>query len=173
MIPRTLLWAMPLAGILAVVAVPVVRSVQKSRAESIAAEFLQHVRAAQRTFTGSTDMRYASSLESLTAPCPAASMPILGASALSALTAAGYDARVRAAEGAVPRGSDCHGRPTVSDYYAAAFPRAVGSAGQQAFATTAAGRIFVFFDGIAPLERDMHPNGLATPLESLDAFRIP
>jgi hypothetical protein len=38
---------------------------------------------------------------------------------------------------------------------------------------TGTGRIFVFFDGVAPLESDMRPEGLATPLESVPAFKIP
>jgi hypothetical protein len=62
---------------------------------------------------------------------------------------------------------------TVSDYYAAAAPRSVQTAGQQAFAMLAAGRIYVFFDGIAPLERDMTPDGLAVPLDALRTFKIP
>ena len=38
---------------------------------------------------------------------------------------------------------------------------------------TATGRIYVFFDGVAPLERDMAAGGLATPLESVPTFKIP
>jgi hypothetical protein len=84
-----------------------------------------------------------------------------------------YEVKVRAAEGATPLPPDCHGRPTTSDYYASAVPTSAAAAGQQAFAMTATGRIFVFFDGIAPLERDMTPSGLATPLESVPTFKIP
>jgi hypothetical protein len=38
---------------------------------------------------------------------------------------------------------------------------------------TATGNIYVFFDGVAPLERDMTATGLATPVESVPAFKIP
>jgi hypothetical protein len=74
--------------------------------------------------------------------------------------------------GAISGALDCHGRPLSSDYYAALSP-SDGTVGQQAFAITGTGRIFVFFDGIAPVERDMTADGLATPIEALDTFKIP
>jgi hypothetical protein len=61
----------------------------------------------------------------------------------------------------------------VSDYYASAEPGSSRPPAHQAFAVTSAGRVFVFFDGIAPRERDMAPGGTATPLEQVPALKIP
>jgi hypothetical protein len=90
------------------------------------------------------------------------------------VAAAGYEVTIRPAASAESRGVDCHGRPTASDYYAAAQPRSPEILAKQAFGTTASGgQIFVFFDGVAPLETDMGPDGLATPLEAVESFKIP
>lgn len=164
----------PLIGTAIVASLPFVRYVQKRGAESAAADFVRHVQLAQQSFRSSQQgMGYATSFESLTMPCPGSGSGTLSADAINSLERIGYSAQLRAAEGATPVAPDCHGRPTVSDYYAAAAPQLVKSAGQQAFAATGGGRIFVFFDGIAPLERDMAPSGLATPLDSLSTFKIP
>lgn len=169
-----MVWIVPLVGAVIVAALPLVRYVQKRTAESGAADFLRRVQVAQHAFRASQPAAgYAASFESLTAPCPGGRPGMLRGDAISSLEQLGYAAQLRAAEGATPLALDCHGRPTVSDYYAAASPRSVASAGQQAFAATAAGRIFVFFDGIPPLERDMAPSGLATPLDALGTFKIP
>jgi hypothetical protein len=86
----------------------------------------------------------------------------------------GFHVVLRAAEGAGAAAADCHGRPTTTDFYAALEPVSAESAPRRAYAVTgSAARVFVFFDGLAPLERDMAPGGLATPLESLGVFRIP
>lgn len=69
-------------------------------------------------------------------------------------------------------GTDCHGRATSSDFYAAVAPRSALD-GRQAMAMLSWGRIYVFFDGIAPLESDMGPRGLAVPLDRLESFKIP
>jgi hypothetical protein len=69
-------------------------------------------------------------------------------------------------------GIDCHGRQLTSDYYVAAEP-ANEFTGLLAFAATSRGRVYVFFDGIAPAERDMDAGGLAVPLDTLDTFKIP
>lgn len=163
----------PLAGIAVVVGVPFVRHAAKVTAEDTASGFLEQVHEGQRAFRASHgDAGYASALDSLTRACPGASAAAVPASAVVALLAREYATTVRPADGAETRRADCHGRPLVSDYYAAAFPSTVG-AGQQAFATTASGRIFLFFDGVPPLERDMSADGLATPLDARETFTIP
>jgi len=164
----------PLVGIAIVVAFPLMHYAHKLRAERAAAEFLRRLYVAQDVFraTGAGG-HYASDVASLTTPCPGSHAAALPAEAVSALQYVDYVMRLRAAAGSHIQALDCHGRPTVSDYYAAVAPRSAASAGQQAFSIRADGRIFVFFDGLPPLERDMRPGGLATPLESLDAFKIP
>jgi hypothetical protein len=167
------IWLVPLIGTIAVVSVPLLRHVQKRQAETAAIEFLRRVHIAQHAFrSGRADGGYASDFASLTVPCAGKMPGVLTEKDSVALNDSGYQAHLRRADGAVPLSVDCHGRTTVSDYYAAVSPASVESPGQQAFATTAAARIFVFFDGIAPLERDMTA-GLATPLDALDAFKIP
>jgi hypothetical protein len=161
-------------GAVAVAALPLIRYVRKTTAEAAAADFLQRVHLAQQTFRSAQSVTgYAASLDSLTLPCHGAARSMLMADEIKSLEHSGYAAQLRAAEGATTMAIDCHGRAMVSDYYVAAAPRSVDSPGQQAFAATAAGRIFVFFDGIAPLESDMGPTGLATPLEALSTFKIP
>ncbi len=164
---------LPLVGIALAVAVPLARHAQKVRAEHTAAEFLAHVRAAQQRFREEHQSAgYASALASLTTACPGSGGAAMG-QPTATLIDAGYHVRLRPADGAVTVGDDCHGRPLASDYYVAAEPISAETPAQQAFAVTAAGRVFVFFDGIAPRERDMAAGGLATPLDRLDVFTIP
>jgi hypothetical protein len=164
----------PLVGAVVVAALPLIRYVKKTTAEAAAADFLHHVQVAQQTFRSTQPgAGYASSLDSLTRPCPGAAQAMLIGDEIRLLEQSGYAAQLRAAAGATSSAVDCHGRAIVSDYYAAVAPRSVDSPGQQALAATAAGGIFVFFDGIAPLESDMTPRGLATPLEALRTFKIP
>lgn len=167
-------WVVPLMGTLVMVAVPLIRHTQKTRAEAAAATFVGQVQIAQRAFrVAHGDDGYASSLASLNTPCPGRTDGHLTPSAVTALIDAGYAATLRPAAGAVAGSPDCHGRPLSSDYYVAVAPRSIDAAGQQAFAAVAAGPICVFFDGIAPVEADMADGGLATRLDALDAFTIP
>ena len=164
----------PLVGAVVVAALPLIRHVRKTTAEAAAADFLRHVQVAQQSFRSTqAGSGYASNLDSLSRPCPGGVQTMLMGDEIRSLEQRGYAAQLRAAEGATSSAVDCHGRAIVSDYYVAAAPRSIDSSGQQAFAATAAGRIFVFFDGIAPLESDMSPVGLATPLDALSTFKIP
>ena len=173
-IPRAWPVIVPLVGIVAIVAVPFMRHAQKTRAESAAAAFLGRLHAGQRAFRMShSSLGYAPGFDSLTMPCPGSRAAPLTMNDITSLGTSGYDATLRSAEGASTGALDCHGRPLVSDYYAAVAPRSVDARGRQAFAVTSTGRIFLFFDGIAPLERDMLATGLATPLDTLDTFKIP
>jgi hypothetical protein len=165
-------WVLPLAGIIVVGSVPLVRYAQKSAAEDHAARVLRQLHQAQEAFRAGSGGAFASDWESLAAPCGATSpSPLTGA--VAALADDGYRILLRAAAGAAPAGADCHGRPLVSDYYLAAYPGVPGAAGQRAFAMRGDGRIYLFYDGVAPLERDMGEGGLATPLDQADEFKIP
>jgi hypothetical protein len=140
-------------------------------AEQAAADTLATIVDAQRTFrkTGGRG-GFATDVNSLQRPCPGETAPVI-AGALTA-TEHGYVLLLRAANGSTPVGTDCHGRPTASDFYAAVHPADVW-AGRQALATTWWGRSYVFFDGVAPLESDMGGSGLAVPLDTLSTFKIP
>jgi hypothetical protein len=166
--------AVPILGIVVVAALPLVNYARREQAEAAAAGFLQKLRTGQEAFRTRGGIGYASELSSLTFPCPGQTSSPLNPDDLSLVAAAGYEVALWPAASAETQGVDCHGRSTVSDYYAFAQPRSPETPARQAFATTAsAGRIFVFFDGIAPLESDMGPGGLATPLDAVESFKIP
>lgn len=169
---RWVVWGIPALGIAIGVAIPLMRHVERERAEGLAADFLHSLHAAQQEFRTGPAGGYAASFESLTTACPGQG-PALTPHALDQLARVGYAPLLRPAGAAQAGRPDCHGRPTVTDYYAAAAPMSTAAAGRQAFAMLAAGRIFVFFDGVAPLEPDMTGEGLAVPLDSLRTFTIP
>ena len=162
---------MPLAGIALLLAWPFGRYALKVRDEAQAMNVVREVRRAQETFRASS-AGYASAIESLTAGCGSGAAPMSRAT-LADLERAGYELQLRPHQLAATFGSDCHGRATVDDYYLGVQPRGARVAGQRAYGATSRGDVFVFFDGLAPLERDMTPDGLATPSEALSAFRIP
>ena len=59
------------------------------------------------------------------------------------------------------------------DYYFALSPASSTAPSQHAYAMQSDGRIYLFFDGVAPKPADMESGGLATPLEDLEGFTIP
>jgi hypothetical protein len=161
-------------GIVIVTGSPLVNYIRREQAEAAAAGFLGKLRTAQEAFRATGGGGYASELVSLISPCVGQTAPPLRPEDVSGVAAAGYEVTIRPAAVSESSGVDCHGRPTASDYYAAVQPRSPEILAQEAFGTTAsAGRIFVFFDGVAPLEPDMGPGGLATPLDDVDSFKIP
>ncbi len=155
-------------GIAAAIGVPVVTFTTMKRAEDLAVERIQQVYEAQRAFRARGGRGgYATSVESLTTACPEGERAVLDRWAVG-----GYVLTVRAAASARPAGTDCHGRPTAGDFYAAARP-AGPFAGRLAPAVTSRGRVFVFFDGVPPAEDDMRFGGLAVSLDALAGFKIP
>lgn len=162
---------LPLVGSVVLIAWPFGRYALKVRDEALAMNVVREVRRAQETFRASA-AGYASAIESLTAGCGSLAAP-MSRTTLADLERAGYELQLRPHQVAALLGADCHGRATVDDYYLGAQPRGARVAGQRAYGATSRGDIFVFFDGLAPRERDMTPEGLATPSEALSAFRIP
>jgi hypothetical protein len=170
---RFWLRTLPLVATLVVVLIPVVRYAAKMYAEAAGRRFVEDVQLAQEAFLRAGGHgAYATDLRSLTTACEGHDAA-LSADAPRALDGLGYAIQLRAAEGAAAGRSDCHGRPTATDYYVGVQPAANDTAAQQAVAATGRSGMFVFFDGIAPLERDMAPGGLATPAKDLRAFQIP
>jgi hypothetical protein len=164
----------PLIATLAVVAIPLGEHARTVRAEAAGLAFLQQLAAAQQAFRKGRG-GFAATLDSLTRPCPGdgATVP-LGPASVRAVIDRGFDVVLRPSEGATPSPADCLGLATTTGFYAAVQPSSIEAPPHQAYATTGvSGRIFVFFDGIAPLERDMAAGGLATPVEALAAFKIP
>jgi len=160
--------AVGLTGIVFAVAVPV-RSYEHARsAERAAEETLLAIGNAQIAFRVHNGAGgYAADLASLATACPGSTEP----SAFSNVHPSDYSFLIRPALRSKPVGRDCHGRETVSDYYAAAEPKP-GSTPRQALALTSRGRVYVFFDGVAPTESDMELGGLAVPFDQLDTFRV-
>lgn len=137
--------------------------------EEAAAEALTAVVDAQREFrVGGGRGGYATSLASLTTACPDTTAVMLSPQSLAA---DGYDISIRVRGDQAEARTDCHGRPTASDFIATAEPIRVGVDGLRAMSASASGPIFVFFDGVAPREADMAAGGLAMPLD--DLRRIP
>jgi hypothetical protein len=168
----TVSWVIPLIGILVVASFPLLRYAERSSAEASAVQFLQQLTAAQQAFH-QTYGGYAAEAISLALPCRGQTAAILSSEPLNTLGWIGYDWGLRPARGARVEGTDCHGRGVVSDYYASVKPTTPASAGRRAYAVTSTGRIFLFYDGIAPIEEDMRPGGLATRLEADATFKIP
>lgn len=164
-------WGFPLAIVVIAIGWVIAGHVERARAQDAASRFLAQLQQSQAAFRAAAG-GFAATLDSLTTAC-AAGGPWLEAADLERLDRAGYVLRLRARTGAQTGPPDCHGRATVDDYHAAVQPASARTAPQRAFATTAAGRIFVFVDGIAPAEPDMARGGLATALEHMATFRIP
>ncbi len=163
--------AVACVGIAGAVMIPVLTYARMKRAEHAARDTLIAVGEAQRVFRRAGGRGgYATDFASLTTPCPGESQPVLTENVRS--PGNGYVFVLRAARESRTASTDCHGRTTATDFYAAARP-ADETAGRQAFALTAWGRVYAFFDGIAPLETDMATGGLAVPADALDTFKIP
>jgi type II secretory pathway pseudopilin PulG len=164
----TAVTAIAILAIVAAIAVPVTAFTRMKRAEDAAEAAMSAIAQAQRTFRANGGRGgYATSVASLTDSCADGTL-----APLRELRTGRYTVTMRAARGARTVGVDCHGRPAVSDYYAAAAPSDAW-AGRLAFALTARGRVYAFFDGIAPLENDMGGRDLAVPLDLKPPFRIP
>lgn len=73
----------------------------------------------------------------------------------------GYTVLLRAARASSPGPSDCVGRPTVTDWYAAAIPQDLGRTGSRSFATTTENILWQLDAATAPQEPFGPP---ATPL---------
>jgi hypothetical protein len=164
----------PLVAALGVAAIPLWQYGQRLQAEAAGEAFLRQFAEAQLAFRRAHPPNFATALESLTMACAGEPGTALDPGAVRTIRARGFDLVVRPAQGAAEGTADCHGRPTAADYYAALQPSSSEAAPRQAYGLTGlSGRVFVFFDGLAPLENDMAPGGLATPLDTLSAFRIP
>jgi hypothetical protein len=160
----------PVVGMMVAISMPMLRHVEQRRYEQVAIDVLGEVRVAQARFKADAG-GYATDLNSLTSSCGEGPVT-LGAERLERLRRSGYSLTLRAAEGADERGRDCGGRVLSSDYYVAVSPVDSVEAGEQAFAARSEGDVFLFVDGIAPLESDMS-RLLAIRLDERDTFKIP
>ena len=165
---------LPLAAALAVAAIPLVQHGRRMQAEAAGEDFMRRLAQSQQAFRQRQHAGFAATIDSLTAPCPGEAQAVLDVKAVTGVQRSGFILLLRAANGATLEAPDCQGRQTVSDYYASLQPASVEAAPRLAYAMTGrSAQVFVFFDGIAPLEPDMAAGGLATPLDALGSFRIP
>jgi hypothetical protein len=166
------LWtlAVPILGTWLVAGMPVATYLEKQRHEQLAIDTLGQIHQAQERLRAASG-GYATDVATLVRGCEdgGAAVPH---EILDDLASAGYVLQLRAAVDATVIGQDCAGRPLASDYYVSAAPRTAWEAAGKAFAGRAGGQLFVFVDGIPPREADLI-TGLSTPVDALDAFRIP
>ena len=161
---------LPIAGLVVATSVPIARYEWRDQRERVAIDVVRQAVEAQRRFRERTGA-YATSPASLTTLC--GDVPAwLSADIQHRLHEAGYYLELRAAEGAHRAGPDCHGLPLADDYYVSVAPLASDGVPRQAFASRGDGHIYLFYDGIAPLESDM-AGGLATRVEDRERFVIP
>lgn len=160
----------PLFGVIIAVAVPLTRYALRERYEQTAIEVLREVQHAQRSLHQRSGA-YAVTSVSLTSPC-GDSPAWLRASSLERLSEVGYVMELRAAREGSNSSADCHGEPLVTAYYVAVRPESANAIARQAFAASSDGHIYLFYDGIPPVEADMQ-TGLATRVEARDTFKIP
>ncbi|HXG87932.1 MAG TPA: hypothetical protein VNJ02_06315 [Vicinamibacterales bacterium] len=162
---------MAAVGIVTAVAWPLWQHTHKRTAEATAADFIQRLSESQDRFQQAYQA-FAAELTSLTEPCEGWDH-WLDRDLVATVRKHGYEIVLRPTTDAQSRAVDCRGRATTSDYYAALTPGAGGGLAQRAYARRATGDAFVFFDGVAPQERDFPPGGLATPLRDRDSLVIP
>lgn len=152
------------------VARPLWEHAARTRAERLAVDFLARVRAVQDRVRERQGQGYAPDLAALSSACSTDRTDTVD---VDAVEAAGYVVHVRPTRDARHLEATCGGQPLVTDYLVTVEPRADDWGPRRAYAARRDGVVFVFFDGVAPAERDMSMGGLATPFEALPSLRIP
>ena len=165
-------WAVvvPAVGVVIAVSAPLVRYAARERNERTAIMLVTQVHRAQLALRSQAG-GFATDVNSLLMPCPG-NAALLGSAAIEELARSDYRLELRAAAGARVDMVDCNGRPLATDYFVTATPVAPTSAGRQAVAGRSDGRVYLFYDGLAPREIDID-RGLATPVAARDTFKIP
>jgi type IV pilus assembly protein PilA len=166
-----LLIVVAIIGIIAAIAVPGLLRARMSGNESSAIGSLRAINTAQASYSSAAGQGgYATSLIVLGTPCTGSTQafisPDLGDPALAnPVPKSGYNVGLVAAAAAAVGPADCNTTPTTTDYYGTAEPQQVGSTGNRAFATNAAGTIFFDNSGVAPTEAVMAPGAGGTPIQ--------
>ena len=151
-----LLIVVAIIGIIAAIAVPGLLRARMSGNESAAIGSLRAINSAQASYSAAAgNGGYATSLTILGAACPGSTQgfisPDLGVAAPPAIKS-GYSIAMASAAGAAAGPNDCNAAATTTNYYATGAPVTIGSTGNRAFATAAAGTIFQDPTGVAPTE---------------------
>ena len=148
-----LLIVVAIISILAMIAMPQLKSAKMRGNETSAIGSLRAITGAEASYSvGAGNGGYAISLAVLGRACPGGTQafigPDLGVATPPALKA-GYHVNITSA-GAGAGPTDCNGTATEVDYYGTAAPITVGSTGVRGFSVTSAGTIFQDHTGAAP-----------------------
>jgi hypothetical protein len=163
----SLLLVAPVIGLLLAIGVPLAEHVARERNTRTVIALVQEAMALQAAFQGRAG-GYASGGAALAAACASGSEAFGLVQARAA--AAGYRVAVCPSAQAHLVGNACDGTPLISAYLVTAEPVVPGVG--RAVTGVSDGGVFVFYDGVAPTEHDI-ARGLPTPLDRLNAFRIP
>jgi type IV pilus assembly protein PilA len=138
-------------GIIAAIAVPGLLRARMSGNEASAIGSLRAINSAESSYASTAGAGgYAINLATLAAPCPGASQGFISSElSQDPSVRSGFTISLKSA-GAPVESNDCHGVATERDYYATAVPVTIGTTGNRAFATSAAGTIFFDSSGAAP-----------------------
>ena len=143
-----------LLGILVVVSAGCVPNARLAGNEASAIASLRLLAAAQVRYSATCGQNaYAAAFPTLAA-VPDMSGPLLSPDLSGSATPekAGYRFTLSAGAGATPGPPDCHGKTTVTDWYATATPITWGSTGRRSFATSATNTIWELDGPTAPTE---------------------
>jgi prepilin-type N-terminal cleavage/methylation domain-containing protein len=159
-----LLIVVAIIGIVAAIAAPGLLRARMTSNEASALASLKVVTSAQATYSASCgNGGFASGFLVLGAPPPGANVGFisadLGSAAAPLKTGYGYTMTASAVSAAGPM--DCNGTPTVTGYYATAFPLTFNTSGARAFAVNTSAIIWQDFVAASPTEPFGPP---ATPL---------
>ena len=148
-----LLIVVAIIGIIAAIAVPGLLRARMSGNESAAIGSLRAINSAQASYSAAAgNGGYATSLAILSLGCAGGQGFISPDLKLDPSLKSGYTISMAAATGAGNGPADCNTTATKTNYYASGVPITVGSTGQRAFATAAAGTVFQDASGTAPTE---------------------
>ena len=149
-----LLIVVAIIGIIAAIAVPGLLRARMSGNEASAIGSMRAIDSAEVNYQGAAGGGgYAILLKTLATACPGGNQAFVSPDLKAdPTTKSGYTVTLAAGAGNVAGAKDCNGTATNSTYYATAVPVTIGTTGQRAFSTAAAGTIFFDSTGAAPPE---------------------
>jgi prepilin-type N-terminal cleavage/methylation domain-containing protein len=161
-----LLIVVGIIGIVAAIAVPGLLAARMSGNETSAVGTLRSVNSAQIAYSVAAGKgAFSTQFATLVLSCPGSTIGFISPDLSTDPSGkSGYRFALAAATVSSPGPLDCNGTPTRSGYYSTALPMS-GSSGHRAFASTAAGTIFVDHSGAAPTEAAMAPGGGGSPVQ--------
>ncbi len=150
-----LLIVVAIIGIIAAIAVPGLLRARMSGNEASAIGSLRAINSAEAAYSSATGGGgYAITLVNLSTPCPGGSQGFISPDlSLDPSVKSGYTVTLAdTTNGPADVADDCHAIKSRTGYYATAVPVGIGSTGQRAFSTAAAGTIYFDALGAAPPE---------------------